>query len=125
MNQRLRPKVRARIQPPMLRGGQTRARRAKRLFAFAGVSCPSRAVNIEQLNKACEHLQLRHSNYPSGEGLRVISYTTTYRAPEQGRGGECEVSRGWREGSGRGEREREGGVTKRERERDRDKVEES
>lgn len=95
------------------------------LFVFAGISCLSRAVNIEQLNKACKHLQLRYSNYPSGEGLRVISYTTTYRAPEQGRGGECEVSRGWREGSGRGEREREGGVTKRERERDRDKVEES
>lgn len=88
----------------------TNARTASQefLFVFAGVSRLSRAVNIEQLNKACEHLQLRHSNYPSGEGLRVISYTTTYRAAEQGRGGECEVSRGWREGSGRGGA-REGG----------------
>lgn len=73
------------------------------LFVFAGIGCLTRAVNIEQLNKACEHLQLRHTNYQSGEGLRVISYTTTYGARDQGRGGECEVSGGRREGSGRGE----------------------
>lgn len=64
--------------------------------------------------------------------IRVISYTTTYRARELERGGEREVSRGWREGSGRETdrerergKEREGGVTKSVRERDRDKVEES
>lgn len=62
----------------------------------------------------------------------MISYTTTYRARERERRGECEVLRGWREDSGRGrerekerQREREGGVTKSMRERDRDKVEES